>query len=91
MLQSVFYKQSIRCAILTDASDKSFCVYKVRSQWPPVYATFNFVCYLRVFGLPADFKEGIVFSTYSTLVSSVQRGNKVMFPFIDFLLLQHFL
>lgn len=28
----------------------------------------------RVFGLPADFKEGVVFSTYATLVSSVQKG-----------------
>ncbi|CAG2225424.1 Protein strawberry notch homolog 2,Protein FORGETTER 1,Protein strawberry notch,Protein strawberry notch homolog 1 [Mytilus edulis] len=28
----------------------------------------------RVLGLPADFKEGVVFSTYATLVSSVQRG-----------------
>ncbi|XP_073256050.1 protein strawberry notch homolog 1-like [Porites lutea] len=27
-----------------------------------------------VFGLPADFKEGVVFSTYATLVSSVQKG-----------------
>lgn len=30
--------------------------------------------YFRVFGLPADFKEGVVFSTYATLVSSVQKG-----------------
>lgn len=29
---------------------------------------------IRVLGLPADFKEGVVFSTYATLVSSVQRG-----------------
>ncbi|CAH3184446.1 unnamed protein product [Porites lobata] len=28
----------------------------------------------RVFGLPADFKESVVFSTYTTLVSSVQKG-----------------
>ncbi|KAH3812323.1 hypothetical protein DPMN_140752 [Dreissena polymorpha] len=28
----------------------------------------------RVLGLPSDFKEGVVFSTYATLVSSVQRG-----------------
>ena len=28
----------------------------------------------RLFGLPADFKEGVIFSTYATLVSSVQRG-----------------
>ncbi|XP_029633048.1 protein strawberry notch homolog 1 isoform X1 [Octopus sinensis] len=28
----------------------------------------------RVFGLSPDFKEGVVFSTYATLVSSVQRG-----------------
>ena len=28
----------------------------------------------RVFGLPVDFKEGVVFSTYATLVSSVQKG-----------------
>jgi hypothetical protein len=28
----------------------------------------------RVLGLPADFKEGVVFSTYSTLVSSVHRA-----------------
>ncbi|OWF49684.1 Protein strawberry notch [Mizuhopecten yessoensis] len=31
----------------------------------------------RVLGLPADFKEGIVFSTYATLVSSVSRGSAV--------------
>ncbi|KAL5003970.1 hypothetical protein ScPMuIL_017426 [Solemya velum] len=31
----------------------------------------------RVFGLPADFKEGVVFSTYATLVSSVQRGSDI--------------
>ncbi len=30
--------------------------------------------YCRVFGLPADFKEGVIFSTYATLVSSVSRG-----------------
>ncbi|XP_055959526.1 protein strawberry notch homolog 1 [Patella vulgata] len=28
----------------------------------------------RVLGLPTDFKEGVVFSTYATLVSSVNRG-----------------
>eukprot|EP00731_Ephydatia_muelleri_P029060 Em0020g704a len=28
----------------------------------------------KVFGLSSEFKEGIVFSTYATLVSSVQRG-----------------
>ena len=28
----------------------------------------------RVFGLPKDFTEGVVFSTYATLVSSVQKG-----------------
>lgn len=27
-----------------------------------------------MFGLPADFKEGVVFSTYATLVSSVNRS-----------------
>ncbi|XP_064614960.1 uncharacterized protein LOC135479136 [Liolophura sinensis] len=31
----------------------------------------------RVLGLPAGFKEGIVFSTYATLVSAVQRGGSV--------------
>jgi hypothetical protein len=30
----------------------------------------------RIFGLPTDFKEGVIFSTYATLVSSVQRGCK---------------
>ncbi|CAB4012834.1 FORGETTER 1-like [Paramuricea clavata] len=30
----------------------------------------------RVFGLPADFKEGVVFSTYATLVSSVNRAGR---------------
>ncbi|XP_076442125.1 uncharacterized protein LOC143281076 isoform X2 [Babylonia areolata] len=30
----------------------------------------------RVLGLPLGFKEGIVFSTYATLVSSVQAGGK---------------
>ncbi len=34
--------------------------------------------YFRVFGLPSDFKEGVIFSTYATLVSSVSRGkNKI--------------
>lgn len=28
----------------------------------------------KVFGLPAGFKEGVLFSTYATLVSSVQKG-----------------
>ena len=28
----------------------------------------------RLFGLSSDFKEGVVFSTYATLVSSVQKG-----------------
>ena len=28
----------------------------------------------RVLGLPADFKEGVVFSTYATLISSIQKG-----------------
>ena len=32
------------------------------------------IYFFRVFGLPADFKEGVVFSTYATLVSSVQKG-----------------
>ncbi|XP_069103404.1 protein strawberry notch homolog 1-like isoform X2 [Argopecten irradians] len=31
----------------------------------------------RVLGLPADFKEGVVFSTYATLVSSVYRGSAI--------------
>ena len=31
----------------------------------------------RVFGLPQDFKEGVIFSTYSTLVSSVQRSGEL--------------
>ncbi|XP_033119248.1 protein FORGETTER 1-like isoform X2 [Anneissia japonica] len=31
----------------------------------------------RVFGLPADFKEGVIFSTYATLVSSVQKGGAI--------------
>ncbi|ESO98737.1 hypothetical protein LOTGIDRAFT_158685 [Lottia gigantea] len=31
----------------------------------------------RVLGLPTDFKEGVVFSTYATLVSSVQRGGSL--------------
>ncbi|XP_074658013.1 uncharacterized protein LOC141910988 [Tubulanus polymorphus] len=28
----------------------------------------------RIFGLPSGFKDGVIFSTYATLVSSVQRG-----------------
>ena len=28
----------------------------------------------RVFGLPGDFKAGVIFSTYATLVSSISRG-----------------
>lgn len=40
-------------------------------------ARLSYFCLLyRVFGLSSDFKEGIVFSTYATLVSSVQRGEK---------------
>lgn len=31
----------------------------------------------RVFGLPSDFKEGVIFSTYATLVSSVQKGKSI--------------
>ncbi|PIK62947.1 hypothetical protein BSL78_00074 [Apostichopus japonicus] len=31
----------------------------------------------RAFGLPSDFKSGVVFSTYATLVSSVQRGGSM--------------
>ena len=27
-----------------------------------------------MFGLPADFKEGVIFSTYATLVSSVNKS-----------------
>ena len=27
-------------------------------------------------GLPADFKSGVVFSTYATLVSTVQKGGE---------------
>lgn len=38
-----------------------------------LYLIITFACF-RVFGLPADFKEGVVFSTYATLVSSVQKG-----------------
>ena len=38
-------------------------------QWKVLLLIF-----FRVFGLPADFKEGVVFSTYATLVSSVQKG-----------------
>ena len=34
----------------------------------------------RVFGLPSDFKEGVIFSTYATLVSSVQKGSKFTSP-----------
>ena len=30
-----------------------------------------------MFGLPADFKEGIIFSTYATLVSSVNRSGGI--------------
>ncbi|XP_065178274.1 uncharacterized protein LOC135808951 [Sycon ciliatum] len=32
----------------------------------------------RAFGLPSDFKEGIVFSTYATLVSSVAKGSSAL-------------
>ncbi|KAK3607117.1 hypothetical protein CHS0354_014268 [Potamilus streckersoni] len=31
----------------------------------------------RVLGLPADFREGVVFSTYATLVSSIQKGGSL--------------
>ena len=37
------------------------------------------IYFFRVFGLPADFKEGVVFSTYATLVSSVQKGTYQLF------------
>ena len=32
------------------------------------------IIFCRVLGLPSDFKEGVVFSTYATLVSSVNRA-----------------
>ena len=41
-----------------------------------IYPLFGTIVVLRVFGLPADFKEGVLFSTYATLVSSVQKGGK---------------
>ena len=37
---------------------------------------FLFVFDLRVFGLPADFTQGVIFSTYATLVSSVSKGGE---------------
>lgn len=43
-------------------------------QWKVLLLIF-----FRVFGLPADFKEGVVFSTYATLVSSVQKGTYQLF------------
>ena len=33
----------------------------------------------RVLGLPPGFKEGVVFSTYATLVSSVQSGGMLYY------------
>ena len=36
--------------------------------------SLGFALVHRVFGLSSDFKEGIIFSTYATLVSSVMRG-----------------
>ena len=36
----------------------------------------------RVQGLPADFKEGVVFSTYATLISSIPKGS-VNFSALD--------
>ena len=40
-----------------------------------VYHTDNGVFFTRILGLPSDFKEGVLFSTYATLVSTVHRGN----------------
>ena len=40
--------------------------------------TIDIILFYRVFGLPADFKEGVVFSTYATLVSSVQKGERAV-------------
>ena len=37
-----------------------------------VHAALSHWC--RILGLPADFKEGVLFSTYATLVSTVNRG-----------------
>ena len=39
---------------------------------------FDSQLYFRILGLPADFKEGVLFSTYATLVSTVHRGNLPM-------------
>lgn len=46
----------------------------------------DIIFFFRVFGLPADFKEGVVFSTYATLVSSVQKGT---YQFIIIPLVSH--
>ena len=40
--------------------------------------TTDIILFYRVFGLPADFKEGVVFSTYTTLVLSVQKGERAV-------------
>ena len=38
-----------------------------------------YVFLTRILGLPADFKEGVLFSTYATLVSTVHRGTLSMY------------
>ena len=58
--------------------------YSIVKLWTCRYVLYVFfirvvsllVC--RAFGLSSEFKEGIVFSTYGTLVSSVQRGKHTL-------------
>ena len=46
-------------------------IYRILSEG------LDFVCF-RVLGLPNDFKSGVVFSTYATLVSTVQKGGELL-------------
>lgn len=59
----------------------------MKRYWLPIIMRTHFECVnlnvinvvvCRVLGLPADFKEGVVFSTYATLVSSVKSGGQYL-------------
>ena len=70
----------LTCKCLCDVSPLVVHGIHVHAQVHVYMSAFRSVHFIRgsigyrVFGLSSDFKEGIVFSTYATLVSSVQRG-----------------
>ena len=62
---NIHFHLNVNCSLVTESV---WCIF------------FVFMLFLyRVLGLPADFKEGVVFSTYATLVASVQRGGNLNF------------